>query len=269
MILLDPLDEVIPFGILNPSSLNDSGLLIREDQTQIVDILPDNMSSVQTTTLMTLNEQGHVSVDLRSNYSGYDGIVQRKLSEEDDEQTYLEEYHLDNAPGSDIISFELANTEDTSSPFTVEASIENQQYATQAGDMIYINPFFKDRMSENPFSNPDREFPVEFNYGSSKSFTTTLNLPDGYEVVDIPANATHRFSDNAGFSFIRQVSNNMVQMRLTIVNNEITVDTDRYQELREYYATLSEFFNQQIVLRKTADEPGNSGANSTDNSSGN
>jgi len=108
-------------------------------------------------------------------------------------------------------------------------------------------------VAENPFSNPDRKFPVEFNYGSSKQYITTVNVPDGYEVVDIPENTSQQFSERAGFSFIQQVSRNIIQMRMTIVNNEINVGTDRYEELRNYYATMSDFFKQQIVLKKSVD----------------
>lgn len=269
LLLLDPVDEMIPFGILNPASLNGSGLLITDDNVQIVDILPDNLSSVRTTSLLTIDNEGGVTAILRSNYTGYDAIVHRNLAEdEEDHQTYLEEHHLDNAPGSDIQSFEISNIDDAAQPLVVEAKVENQQYATVAGDMLYINPFFKDRMSENPFSNPDRIFPVEFNYGSSKQYTTTINVPAGYEVVDIPENTSHQFSEKSAFSFIQQASNNMIQMRLTIVNNETNVETDRYEELREYYAAMSEFFNQQIVLQKipeTTDTPNASGTDTSGN----
>jgi hypothetical protein len=251
MILLDPIDEVIPFGMLNPSSINGTGFLITEDNSQIVDILPDNLSTIRTTTLLSIDEQGHVTAELRSDYYGYDAIIHRKLAEDEDELTYLEENHLENAPGSDILEHELLNLEDTSEPLIIKATVKSDQYATVAGDMIYINPFFKDRISENPFSNPDREFPVEFNFGTSKQYIATINIPQGYEIVEVPENRSSQFSEKARFSFIQQVSNNIIQMRLGIVNNEIEVGTERYDELRSYYASLTEFFNQQIVLRKS------------------
>lgn len=253
IVLLDPLNEIIPFGMLNPSSINGSGLLITEDNAQIVDISPDNLSSTRTTTLLSLDEAGMVTAKLRSAYYGYDAIVHRELADDNDEQTYIEEYHLENAPGSTIRDYELLNLEDSSEPLIVKANIENEQYATFAGDMIYINPFFKDRISENPFSNPDREFPVEFNFGKSKIYTTTVKIPDGYEIVEIPENKSIEFSEKTQFSFIQQVSNNLIQMRMTIVNNEIEVGTDRYDDLRNYYASLTDFFNQQVVLQKTID----------------
>jgi len=253
MVLLDPIDKVIPFGMLNPSSINGSGLLITEDNSQIVDILPDNLSSIRTTTLLSIDGQGHVSAELRSDYYGYEAIIHRKLAEDEDEQTYLEENHLENAPGSEILDYELLNLDDSSEPLIIKATVDADQYATVAGDMIYINPFFKDRVSENPFSKPDREFPVEFNFGTSKQFTATINIPEGYEVVEVPENTSLQFSENARFSFIQQVSNNIIQMRLGIVNNEIEVGTERYDDLRNYYASLTEFFNQQIVLRKSDD----------------
>jgi hypothetical protein len=239
--------------MLNPSSINGSGLLITEDNSQIVDILPDNLSSIRTTTLLSIDGQGHVSAELRSDYYGYEAIIHRKLAEDEDEQTYLEENHLENAPGSEILDYELLNLDDSSEPLIIKATVDADQYATVAGDMIYINPFFKDRVSENPFSKPDREFPVEFNFGTSKQFTATINIPEGYEVVEVPENTSLQFSENARFSFIQQVSNNIIQMRLGIVNNEIEVGTERYDDLRNYYASLTEFFNQQIVLRKSDD----------------
>jgi transglutaminase-like putative cysteine protease len=252
--LLDPIDEIIPFGVLNPSSINGSGLLMGDESAQIVDITPDNLSSVRTASVLNLDNTGKLSVQLRSNYYGYDAIVHRYLAEQEDQQTYLEENHLENAPGSEIEDFELLNLDDSSKPFTVNADIVNEQYATVAGDMIYINPFFKERISKNPFSNPDRNFPVEFNYGTNKQVKTTLIIPEGYEIVEIPENSSVQFSEKAGFSFMHQVSGNTVQMLLVTVNNEIRVDTDRYEDLRNYYAFLTEFFNQQIVLRKSGDE---------------
>jgi hypothetical protein len=252
--LLDPIDEIIPFGVLNPSSINGSGLLMGDESAQIVDITPDNLSSVRTASVLNLDNTGKLSVQLRSNYYGYDAIVHRYLAEQEDQQTYLEENHLENAPGSEIEDFELLNLDDSSKPFTVNADIVNEQYATVAGDMIYINPFFKERISKNPFSNPDRNFPVEFNYGTNKQVKTTLIIPEGYEIVEIPENSSVQFTEKAGFSFMHQVSGNTVQMLLVTVNNEIRVDTDRYEDLRNYYAFLTEFFNQQIVLRKSGDE---------------
>lgn len=253
ILLLDPVDEIIPFGVLNPSSINGSGLLMGDDSAQIVDITPDNLSSVRTASVLNLDSTGKISVQLRSNYHGYDAIVHRYLAEQEDQQTYLEENHLENAPGSEIEKFELLNLDDSSKPLTVNADIVNEQYATVAGDMIYINPFFKDRISKNPFSNPDRNFPVEFNYGTNKQVKTTLIIPEGYEIVEIPENSSAQFSEKTGFSFMHQVSGNTVQMLLVTVNNEIMVDTDRYEDLRNYYAYLTEFYNQQIVLRKTDD----------------
>jgi transglutaminase-like putative cysteine protease len=241
MILLDPIDEVIPFGMLNPSSINGTGFLITEDNSQIVDILPDNLSTIRTTTLLSIDEQGHVTAELRSDYYGYDAIIHRKLAEDEDELTYLEENHLENAPGSDILEHELLNLEDTSEPLIIKATVKSDQYATVAGDMIYINPFFKDRISENPFSNPDRDFRVELNFGTSKQYIATINIPQGYEIVEVPENRSSQFSEKAQFSFIQQVSNNIIQMRLGIVNNEIEVGTERYDELRSYYASLTEF----------------------------
>lgn len=251
ILLLDPVDEIIPFGVLNPSSINGSGLLMSDDSAQIVDITPDNLSSVRTASVLKLDSTGKISVQLRSNYHGYDAIVHRYLAEQEDQQTYLEENHLENAPGSEIEEFELLNLDDSSKPFTVNADIVNDQYASVAGNMIYINPFFKDRISKNPFSNPDRNFPVEFNYGTNKQVKTTLIIPEGYEIVEIPENSSAQFSENAGFSFMHQVAGNTIQMLLVTVNNEIMVDTDRYEDLRNYYAYLTEFYNQQIVLRKT------------------
>ena len=262
LMILDPLDEIIPFGMMNPSSINGSGLLVLDDNAQIVDISPDNLSSTRNTSLLTIDATGKLSANIRTDYYGYEAILHRKLAEED-EKVYLEENHLENAPGSTINSYSVENVDDADQPLIVKAKIENDRYATAAGDMIYINPFFKDRMSENPFSNPNRQYPVEFNFGRSKEYTTTINIPAGYEVVEMPENYSEQFSEKAGFSFISQVDQDIIQMRLGIMNNEMKVEKDRYEDLRNYYANLTEFFNQQIVLKKkeTADVPA-SGAES-------
>ena len=119
--------------------------------------------------------------------------------------------------------------------------------------MIYLNPFLVERVTENPFVNPQRSFPVEFNFKTTKNYLTTIYLPSGYEVVDIPETKIHRFSQNMSFRLVSQVVENSIQLMMTMTNGETEIPSEYYEDLRKYYTAMAESYNQQIVLKKKAE----------------
>jgi hypothetical protein len=251
--MLDPLDDIIPFGILSPSSLNQSGLLIQDGLAKIIDIEPQMQSSSRTSILTVINEEGGIQSEMNIQFAGYEAIIQRKNAEDDGKDLYLEKEILEYLPDSKIVSSELLDLDNPDEPFGVRVAFENDRYASVAGDMIYINPFLFDRITENPFRNPTRAFPVEFNFGIQKRLTTTISVPENFEIVEVPEYRTHQFSDNTTFRLIGQVVNNDIQLMMTMSFGDNEIRSEYYDDLRSYYTALANVYNEQIVLKRKSD----------------
>jgi transglutaminase-like putative cysteine protease len=253
--MLDPLDDIIPFGVLSPSSLNQSGLLIEDGQAKVIDIVPQINSSSQTSVLTEINEKGGIKSEINIRFGGYEAIIQRKSAEGDGEDLYLERTILEYLPDSRIVSSDILKLDNPDEPFAVQVTFENDRYASMAGDMIYINPFLFDRITENPFTNPTRAFPVEFNFGIQKRHVTTISVPETFEIVEVPEYRIHQFSDNTTFRLIGQIVNNDIQLLMTMTFGDNEIGSEYYDELRSYYSALANVFNEQIVLKRKSDSP--------------
>jgi hypothetical protein len=162
--LLDPIDAMIPFGMLYPSSINGAGLLVDNRNYRIIDIYPAIGSSSQTRAVLSLNEDGSLSGQFQTTFSGYEAIIHRMLAEKEGKDPYLEKELLKYLPDSRVAEAAFLNLDEPEEPFQMNLTIENDRYGAVAGDMIYINPFITDRLDENPFITPVRNFPVEFNF---------------------------------------------------------------------------------------------------------
>lgn len=253
--LLDPVDDIIPFGVLYPSSINKNGLLLREEKASIVDIGQQMDSSTHTVALMSVGENGEISSQLNTKYSGYEAIIHRRLAEMEGEESYIEETMLEYLPDSRLEESKLIAIDNPEEPFSVELTFENDRYGAVAGDMIYLNPFLVERISENPFTNPKRAFPVEFNFKSMKNYMTTITIPSTFEVVEIPESGVHQFSENMTFRLVTQVVDNSIQLMMTMLNGESEIPSEYYEDLRKYYTALADTYNQQIILkRKSPDD---------------
>lgn len=261
--LLEPLHKIIPFGSQFPASINGSGLLVQNKSATILELDPTSDSSSQTSALLVLNPDGSVKTSVRTTFQGYDAIINRTLAEKmEDEKEFLENTLLSDLPNPEIENTIMKNLEEPGEPFSVGVEMTNPQYATVVGDMIYLNPFIVERLESNPFTTPNRNYPVEFNYGTRSKYTATIMIPEEYEILEVPDNKIVKFSDSTAHQFISEQNGNTLQLIVSHVTNDSLIETELYSDLREYYASMVDTYRQQIVLRKNSspDDP-SSGAN--------
>ncbi|MFU8813343.1 MAG: DUF3857 domain-containing transglutaminase family protein [Balneolaceae bacterium] len=248
--LLDPLVEQIPFGVLFPSSLNGGGLLVTRQGHEVIPITPSIESSSSTAAMITVDPDGAISSTLRTTYSGYEAILHRYNANQKGEDDYIKESILSHIPDSEVSSHSLDMLDDPNKPFVVTASFQDNNYATAVGDMIYINPFLVERISENPYRSSVRNFPVEFNFGTSKRYVASITIPEGYEVIELPESHAAHLTERTAYSFACDHNGNTIQLIMAQFNNDEIIAPEHYDVLREYYSNVASVYNQQIVLRK-------------------
>jgi hypothetical protein len=93
-----------------------------------------------------------------------------------------------------------------------------------------------------------RTYPVDMNYSKKSLFSSTIMIPEGYEIVEVPADY--------------KVDNNMVQIDLKsqVIEDMIVVqgayhfkkplyEVEEYKNLRYYYRQIVKKFNEKIVIK--------------------
>ena len=116
-------------------------------------------------------------------------------------------------------------------------------------DKIYLSPFLGESLSENPLKQPTRTYPIDMVYPTKRSFKTSINIPEGYQVYFIP----EEFKiSNQSFDFNYSVKNEQTQLVVSFdyyFKKSVYPDTD-YSKIKYYFKEIVKKGNEKIVLSK-------------------
>ena len=235
--------------VLPPSLLTEQGLLLSDDGTGnwlnlqsldaskanvIVDCTLEADGTIKGTCTSQL--KANLSSSLKSEFREADDSLSfvNKLAERDG--VTISEYAID-----DRGAFLPMSTERYS--FTKKVDSD--------GSHIYLNPFVIPLMSESPFKAVTRTLPVEYPYKYSVNMVTTLSLPEGYVVEEMPKPTSLTTDDKTlslRVNYVLQEAKLIVQCRF-IVNKTLFLP-EEYDILRQIYDSIVEKNNEMVVLRK-------------------
>ena len=235
--------------VLPPTLLTEQGLLLSDDGTgswinlqsleaSKANVIVEGSIGTDGTIKGTYNAQmqANLSASLKSEFSEADDSLSyvNKLAER--YGVTISEYAIDNRKAFQPVATER---------FTFTKKVEAD------GSHIYINPFVIPMMKESPFKAVTRILPVEYPYKYTVNMVTSLQLPDGYEVEEMPKQLILTTEDkalSARVNYSLQGTKLLVQYRF-MVNKTIFL-SDEYDGLRQTYDSLVEKCNEMVVLKK-------------------
>jgi hypothetical protein len=119
-------------------------------------------------------------------------------------------------------------------------------------DHFYFNPMMKAGMSKNPFSNAERNYPVELPYVFDDTYILNMEIPDGYEVEELPKSVRIKLNENDGiFEYLIQKNEHAIQFKSVLNIKRATFDPEDYNNLRDFYAYIVKKQSELIVFKKT------------------
>lgn len=242
--LMDATDPLLNFNEIPPRCLNETGLIVKDGEPQWVKFTSTVISEQLTLAEFNLEkESGNVTIKYTNVYSGYDASSMRGQ--------YLADY---NALHKKLISVrtEINDSLKAKNLQTVEEKFElsyQEQYHPEITDgMILIDPFFGKAMYENPFKEPTRSYPVDFNYKKKRSFETDINIPEGYKLIGKPEDL---IVNNLLMKVIYTVDESKPGKIKVTAQYEIKKDSypaESYKELKGYFDLIVNKFNEKIIF---------------------
>jgi hypothetical protein len=129
--------------------------------------------------------------------------------------------------------------------------VELSDHGTEGGGVIYLDPFIANKLAENPFKLEKREYPVDFGSPQEDTYMLSLELPESYEVEELPKTLAVGLPGNAG-RYVYSVSRmgNKVSITSTLLITKTLFTPEEYGNLREFYNQVVAKQAEQIVLRK-------------------
>lgn len=248
-LLLDATEKYLPMGILPERCLNGLGLVISKTNHGWIDIEPKAKAKTSISSDLTLNVEGEVMAKVNLTCDGYDAHRLRanyyKKGEADYVKGFLEDKNWEITKSEFQNIKEINNAPQQIHEFTVG------EYATLAGNVIYVNPFVTGQTKENVFKLPTREYPVDFGSPIEKVYLSKITMPEGFGVDELPKPKIITLPGNAGkYSYnVTQIGNTLNVVSMLQINKSLFLQ-DEYPLLREFYNQMIAKQAEQIVLKK-------------------
>ena len=237
------------YGRLHWECYNGHARVINEEATPI-EFLSDSLTERKVTSLMlSSNDKGELVGMLQQvpgYYESYDmrnGIKEKGLKE------YIKEIEKDMPPDVAVKNYRIERLEILDEQVQVNYDIS---LGLDKKDIIYLDPMFGEGFTENPFVSENRTYPVEMPYAFDEVYVLRMNVPQGYEVSEMPVSTKVNF-DEEGRSFFEYLVENadgVISLRSRVKMHRSYFLPDEYKILHDFFSLVVNKQNEKIVLKK-------------------
>lgn len=250
--LLDATSPSSSVNILPIKDLNGNGLLVGKDHEEWVK-LESRVPTKQTVTMNAeLTETGLLNAKVDIYSEGHDAIKDGMKLKNEGESGYIESIFNDHFEEGVIDSFHVETGEVEIGKLRYRLFISNGKtaFSQRSGDLFYFNPTIFLKEEKNPFSQPERDIPVDFPHLFEKSYVANFVIPQGYSIEQVPEPKILTMPGGiAELRRLTQVNNNWITVVSKLKINKKTFSPEEYQYLRDFYNHVVDTHNEQIVLR--------------------
>ena len=248
---LDATDKNRPYYLLDSEDLNHIALVVDEEGAQWKSISPKQKYQHIATANFKLTETGNLEGEFACSDRGYSAYHCRKSLIANGEDTFSQDMFKNDLTDMNLISYSYEHADEITEPLKSNYEMTINSAATIADNRIYLNPMLNEGMSENPFKLEERTFPIDYGHGYNYTYIFNLELPEGYEVEELPE-ATRVALPNKGGSFTYNIAakENSLQLMSKFTIKQTIFQPEEYPIIKQFYDVVVSKHAEQIVLKK-------------------
>jgi hypothetical protein len=258
LLIFDPTDPLTPFGRLEGALQDGYGLLVSSTGGELIQLpqLPTSANSVQRTGQLTLEPNGTLTGDVREVWNGDEASEERarlrNLQQSTEQETILKGRLAENFASFDILKASLGNVRDTSRPLEWRYTIEAQNYAKSADNLLILRPRIL-ASDANLFleTKEPRENPVEFDAPMRNTDVFEITVPPGYRAEELPE-PVNLETDFVTYHSRIQVDDRTIRYTRSFEIKQLSVPVDKVEELRKFFRAVKNDENRSVVLVRNA-----------------
>lgn len=251
--LLDATDKYLPYNFLPERCLNGQGrrISLLPKRNDWVDLNQDNPSERVFFAQTKVSPSGNINGSFSLKETAYFAYNRRELIRKETERDdYIAAYEAE-TPGLIIDEYIIENLDDIANPLFIKHEGNLKLSDESPKDMLYINPLLGNGITANPFTLETRNFPVDFINPFTLKVINMMEIPEGYEVAEIPKSATIMLPDNlATYRYAIAVKGNQVHLDCTFMMKTSQILPMNYAQLRELYSIIVAKNAEMIILKK-------------------
>ncbi|GAA4277141.1 DUF3857 domain-containing protein [Aquimarina mytili] len=251
ILYLDATDKYGEPNVLPDRVIHGSGRVIAENGTsQLVNFRPNKVSRIHHSISCQLSKEGTIKGKQstnRSSYLAHNFRTKHGVKENEDQVKRIQKtYELEN-----IGSYELNGVKDIGKAVSERFEFNIDDGIEVIDDEMFFSPLLFLRSGENIFKSDEREYPVDFGYGYSRSVMLNIKIPEGYEIVEAPKGSAFKLPENMGnFVYRSSVIGDSIQISVTETLSTPFVPANYYPVLKQFYDQIVQKEGEQVVLKK-------------------
>jgi hypothetical protein len=248
-ILLDATNKYLKPGMLPYRCLNWKGRIINERSGNWIDLTPIAAAEATVTSFLKLGEDGSINGDVVYANKDYLSATSRSTINTNGVDKYLEKHKDDFGQDFIITEQEIKNLDEPYKSLDIKFSIESVERGM--GNMVYLSPLVVKLFDENPFKQENRSYPVDFGLPLREKMMTTIMLPEGYIVDELPEPTAISLPDKAGLFNFQVVNNvNSIQVLCSFSLNKTLFLPEEYNNLKTFFNYVLDKQEEQIVIKR-------------------
>lgn len=247
--LLDATDPMLPFGLLPLRCINDKGRVMSFDKpSSWIDITASQKESQSINLDLEVDETGKIKGRMQVLSSGYEAYNKRnaikKFNSTDEYVEDLDERY----PKIKFTKSEIQNIDSLEKSLLESFEIEIK---AQGNGQVNVNPYFLNRIKENPFKLTERTYPVDLGAISESRVVMNLKFPESFQIVNKPQPLAISLP-NQGGRFITQttVEGNTLTLSCFLQHTKSVYSSEEYFYLKELYNKIIQTQQSDIIIKK-------------------
>lgn len=253
-ILLDPNDRHRPMGLPRINALNGAVMVLSPENPHWLDIeVPKSVQTVMAN--LKVEPDGKATADIQSRLQSYFAFTGRSTIDEmeNDDEFPLADNILESFPEAKVLEHKIKDEETSQGDidFTLKMEVP---IGEAIDDFMYIRPIIVSALNKELQDTERRLYPVDFNYPWMKRYISTVDLPEGYAVDELPESIRFRSEDGSiqcTFSASQNEAARQVSLNFTVDVSRVVYAAEEYEVLREMFNKIIELQQTDLVLKKT------------------
>ena len=244
--LSDASEPRLPYYRLPIKCLNGDGLIVNdEDEVNWVKI-ENNIPSLEIHNYVIKIDSLTMDADYTISMTSTEYDAYSRRSTFNDDRKKIKDYY--EKKFDQVNEVKTRNFSNSRRPYSIY--LKGRYETDKIGNSIALKPFFNKPKSKNPFTQQERNYPVDFIYPWKESYQSVIEMPIGYKLYELPK-AFSVNNDIIGINLVYGKQDGKIKIKGDYELKKAFYGPDQYKEIKAYYEKIIELFNNPIVLEKS------------------
>ncbi|MFT3740891.1 MAG: DUF3857 domain-containing protein [Breznakibacter sp.] len=248
--LMDASEQCAPFGLLPERCLNLRGRLVNNGDGRWVNLTTDKTEKEIIIYEVELSDDLKIKGTLKKQKTEYAALDFRNtILKAASKENFINQLESQN-PGLLVKNYEFTMLDSIHRPVQETYEIEISNKAEKMGDVVLLNPYLLEQITQNPFKTDKRTYPVDFGYSREKTVTIKIKIPEGYTISEIPKPVKISTPQNGATAMINVASG--IQELMVVAKIQIkktNFSPEEYEYLQELYNQVIKKQAEPIILK--------------------